>query len=53
LPDKPLTKTKNPVFDTSLDVLLQKHPEIEQIIVAWPELSEQSREAILDIIERQ
>jgi hypothetical protein len=36
----------------SLNILLQKYPEIEQIITAWPELPEQDRKAVLEIIKR-
>ena len=47
-----LTKNQKSVLDTSLDKLVQKYPEIEQIISIWPELSEQDREAIIDIVKR-
>ena len=48
-----VTKNQNPVLSTGLDKTLQKYPELEQIITAWPELSEQDRKAILDIVNRQ
>ena len=38
--DSALTEDKNPVLSTSLDNSLQKWPELEQIITAWPNLSE-------------
>ena len=49
--DKPLSKNQqnqevhNPVH------LLTIYPELGQIITAWPELSEQDRKAILDIVK--
>ena len=49
--NKRLTKNDNPVLSTGLDKLLQKYPELEQIITAWPELSEQDRKAMLDIVK--
>jgi hypothetical protein len=36
--NKALTENKNPVLSTSLDILVQKWPELQQIIAAWPEL---------------
>jgi hypothetical protein len=36
---------------TSLDILLQKHPDLKQIITAWPELSEQDKKAVLDTVK--
>ena len=46
-----LTQNQNPVLSTCLDKSLQKHPELGQIITAWPELSEKDRKAILDIVK--
>ena len=31
-------------------ILLQKHPELEQIITAWPELPEPIKKAILSMV---
>jgi hypothetical protein len=50
--NKGLVKSQEPVLSTSLDILLQKYPELGRIITAWPELSEQDRKAILDIVKR-
>jgi len=43
----------NPVLDTSLDILLQKYPDLEQIITSWPELSKQAKKAVLDIVREK
>ncbi len=32
--------------------LIKIAPELQQIITAWPKLSEQNRKAILDIVKR-
>jgi hypothetical protein len=32
---------------------VQKYPELEQVIATWPNLSEQDRKAILDIVKRK
>jgi F0F1-type ATP synthase beta subunit len=45
-----LTKSQDSVLSTGLDKVLQKYPELGQIITAWPELSEQDRKAVLDIV---
>jgi len=49
--NKELTKTENPVFDTSLDILLQKYPKLEQIITAWPELPEHTKAAVKSLVD--
>lgn len=51
LDNKALTENQNPVLSTSLDKILRKYPEFEEIITAWPELTEQERKAILDIVK--
>jgi hypothetical protein len=38
--NKALTETENPVFATSLAILLQKYPDLQEIISAWPKLPE-------------
>ena len=49
--NKQLTKNSNPVLSTSLDKTLQKYPEIERIITAWPELPEHIKAAIKALIQ--
>jgi hypothetical protein len=51
--NKRLTENSNPVLSTGLDKILQKYPELERIITAWPELAEQDRKAMLDIVKGQ
>ena len=51
LSDKSLTKTENPVFDTSLANLLQKYPDLAQVVDAWPSLPEHIKAAIKALIE--
>jgi hypothetical protein len=49
--NKELTKTANPVFDTSLAILLQRYPELQEIISAWPNLPEHIKAAIKALIQ--
>lgn len=46
LSNKPLTKSENPVFDTSLASLLQKFPELRELAEVWPKLAEHVKAAI-------
>ena len=46
-----LTKTENPVFDTSLDKILQKHPDLTALVEAWPVLPEHIRQAIKALVQ--
>ena len=50
--DKSLTKTENPVFDTSLDNLLQKYPDLVAVVKAWPKLPDSIKQAIKTLIEK-
>ena len=50
-PNKELTKNENPVFDTSLDNLLQKYPDLAAVVKAWPNLPEHIKAAIKALIE--
>jgi hypothetical protein len=34
-----------------LDILVQKHPDLEQIISAWPELPEHIKAAIKALVQ--
>ena len=49
--NKALTDNDGPVLDTSLDILLQKHSELKQIINAWPDLPEHIKAAIKSLIQ--
>jgi len=50
LSNKPLTKTENPVFDTSLAKIVQKHPDLVLIIERWPTLPEHIKVAIKALV---
>jgi hypothetical protein len=49
--NKRLTENSNPVLSTSLDKILQKHAELEQIITAWPELPEDTKAKIKALVQ--
>jgi hypothetical protein len=49
--NKELTENINPVFATSLAKIVQKYPELEQIITAWPELPEHVIQSILKLVQ--
>ncbi len=51
LENKALTENQNSVLATGLDILLQKYPELEQIITVWPELPEQVKNTIKELIQ--
>ena len=49
--NKELTANKNTVLSTSLDILLQKSPELKQILSAWPNLPDHIKQAIKALIQ--
>ena len=49
--NKELTKTENPVFDTSLANLLQKYPDLVAVVKAWPNLPEHVKRAIKTLVQ--
>ena len=49
--NKRLTENSNPVLSISLDKIVQKYPEIERIITAWPELPEHTKTAIKALVQ--
>jgi hypothetical protein len=48
--NKKLTENTNPVLSTSLDKIVQKHPDLAQLIKVWPELPEHTKAAIKALI---
>ena len=51
LKNNTLTETDHINSALSLDVLLQKYPDLERIITAWPGLSEPVKAGILAMIQ--
>jgi hypothetical protein len=49
--NKELTKTENPVFDTSLDKILQKYPDLALVVERWPNLPDTIKAAIKALIQ--
>ena len=50
--NKELTENTNPVFATGLAKIVQKYPELEQIIAAWPQLPEQVKNTTKELIQK-
>ena len=46
LDNKTLTENENPVLSTGLDKILQKYPELAQLVEVWPNLPEHIKTAI-------
>jgi len=49
--NKTLTENSNPVLATSLDNLVQKYPDLAQLVKVWPELPEDTKKAIRVLIQ--
>jgi F0F1-type ATP synthase beta subunit len=49
--NKTLTKNTNSVLSTSLDNLLQRYPDLADLVRAWPELPEHIKTAIKALIQ--
>lgn len=50
--NKELTENSNPVLATSLDKTLQKYPELRELVKVWPELPEQARTEVKNLINK-
>jgi len=50
--NKTLTENQNPVLSTGLDNLLQKYPDLRQIVKVWPELSKQDKKTIMAPVKK-
>jgi hypothetical protein len=46
-----LIENANPVLATSLDKIVQKYPDLAEIVKAWPELPENTKDAIKALIQ--
>jgi hypothetical protein len=51
--NKALTENKNPVLDTSLDKILQKHPDLALVVERWPDLPDTIKQAVKALVEIQ
>jgi len=49
--NKTLTENQNPVLSTGLDKILQKYPELAQLVEVWPKLPEHIKAAIKTLVE--
>ena len=49
--NKALTENQYLVLSTSLDKILQKHPEVKAIIETWPNLPEHIKAAIKALVQ--
>jgi hypothetical protein len=48
-----VTENQNPVLDTGLDKSAQEDHDLRQVINAWPELPENIRAAIKELVRKQ
>jgi hypothetical protein len=48
--NKALTQSENPVLATSLDKILQKHPDLAQVVERWSNLPIRIKAAIIAIV---
>jgi hypothetical protein len=51
--NKALTENQNPVLATSLDKILQKHPDLALVVERWPNLSDTIKQAVKTLVESQ
>ena len=49
--NKALTQSENPVLDASLDKILQKHPDLAQVVERWPDLPESIKAEVKALIQ--
>ena len=48
--NKELIANSKPVLPASLDIILQKHLELKQIIAVWPELPDHIKQTIQTLV---
>jgi len=49
--NKTLTENSNPVLSNSLDKIVQKHPELRELVEVWPNLTEHAKSKIKALIQ--
>jgi len=49
--NKTLTDNEKSVLATSLDILVQKYPDLAELVKLWPEITEDTKKVIKAIIE--
>jgi len=51
LKNKELTENENSVLSTCLDNLVQIYPDLVQLVKAWPQLPEQVKNTIKELVQ--